>query len=184
MVGRIAMAKIIYKEGCEGQNKLSCIEGIEIELLNGQKALIYPKYSQKQLLTEEQISKWDVKNETEIEALKVEDTNEKTVSLFKIGSPAANWALQFVTEKKIQFRLPSLLAALEIQHQKEEIDVLAETIDGANFLKDYTTHIRSCSRCSAAYSWCSNGGSNNAQGFDHRSDLCVVVPTILYRDKN
>lgn len=23
------MAKIIYKVGCEGQNKLSCIEGIE-----------------------------------------------------------------------------------------------------------------------------------------------------------
>lgn len=34
------MAKIIYKEGCECQNRLECIEGIEIELLNGQKALI------------------------------------------------------------------------------------------------------------------------------------------------
>ena len=34
------MAKIIYKVGCEGQNELSCIEGIEIELLNSQKALI------------------------------------------------------------------------------------------------------------------------------------------------
>lgn len=33
------MARIIYKEGLEGQNRLECIEGIEIELLNGQKAL-------------------------------------------------------------------------------------------------------------------------------------------------
>lgn len=30
------MARIIYKEGLEGQNRLDCIEGIEIELLNGQ----------------------------------------------------------------------------------------------------------------------------------------------------
>lgn len=29
------MARIIYKEGLEGQNRLECIEGIEIELLNG-----------------------------------------------------------------------------------------------------------------------------------------------------
>lgn len=39
------MARIIYKEGCEGQNRLESIEGIEIDLLNGQKALIYPKYA-------------------------------------------------------------------------------------------------------------------------------------------
>ena len=43
------MAKIIYREGMEGQNKLSCIEGIEIELLNGQKALIYPKYAARRM---------------------------------------------------------------------------------------------------------------------------------------
>lgn len=35
------MAKIIYKEGLEGQNRLECIEGIEIELLNGQNALVF-----------------------------------------------------------------------------------------------------------------------------------------------
>lgn len=39
------MARIVYKEGLEGQNRLECIEGIEIGLLNGQKALIYPKYA-------------------------------------------------------------------------------------------------------------------------------------------
>ena len=39
------MVKIVYKEGKEGQNKLSSIEGIEINLINGQKALIYPKYA-------------------------------------------------------------------------------------------------------------------------------------------
>ena len=72
------MAEIIYKKGCEGQNKLSCIEGIEIELLNGQKALIYPRYAERKMLTREQISKWSAKDETEIEALKVTDTTLAT----------------------------------------------------------------------------------------------------------
>ena len=177
------MAKIIYKEGCEGQNKLLAIEGIEIELLNGQKTLIYPKYAQKQLLTLEQISKWSAKNETEIEALKVKDADEKTISLFKIGSQAAKWALQFVTEKKIQFRLPSLLAAMEIQYQKAEIDALAETIEGADLLRDFTSYVWSCSRCNSNGGWCasSNGGYAGGSGLYNSS---LVVPTILYRDKN
>lgn len=32
------MARIIYKEGLEDQNRLECVEGVEIDLLNGQKA--------------------------------------------------------------------------------------------------------------------------------------------------
>ena len=49
------MAEIIYMEGMDGQNNLSSIEGIEIDLLNGQKALIFPKYSVEPLLREDQI---------------------------------------------------------------------------------------------------------------------------------
>lgn len=44
------MAKIIYKENCKRKNIIDCIDDIEIELLNSQKALIYPKYSEKMLL--------------------------------------------------------------------------------------------------------------------------------------
>lgn len=44
------MARIIYKEGCEGQNTLESIEGIEIDLFNGQKALIYPRYSEEVMI--------------------------------------------------------------------------------------------------------------------------------------
>ena len=106
------MAKIIYKEGCEGQNKLSSIEGIEIELLNGQKALIYPKYAERLMLKIGQVSKWNAQNQTEIEALKVEDTNGKTGALLKVGSPAADWVAQFWSDNHSIFCLPSLLAAL------------------------------------------------------------------------
>ena len=52
------MARIIYKNGCEGQNRLECIEGIEIDLLNGQKALIYPKYSNEELLDPKDRGRW------------------------------------------------------------------------------------------------------------------------------
>ena len=175
------MAKIIYKEGCEGQNKLSCIEGIEFDLLNGQKALIYPKYAEREMLTLWQINKWDAHNETEVEALKVEDTYEKTVELFDIGSSAAEWVVQFRSEKHhIPFCLPSLIAALEIGHQKKEIDDLAETIEGADLLRDFTSSVWSCSRYyTHGCCWCANGYSGYT-GNGPLNSLCLVVPTILY----
>ncbi len=149
------MARIIYKEGCEGQNVLSSIEGIEIDLLNGQKALIYPKYAERQMLTREQISKWSAKNETEIEALKVTDTTLATQQLFALDSPAALWVARFHETAKCRiFCLPSLLAAMELQHQKAEIDALAETIEGADLLRDFTSNVWSCSRSNANYCWC------------------------------
>ena len=172
------MAKIIYKEGCEGENKLSSIEGIEIDLFNGQKALIYPKYALRRMLDLEQMRKWSAKNETEIEALKVEDIDENTVGLFKIGSPAAKWALQFVTEKNMQFRIPSLLAALEIQHQKKEINALAETIEGADLLEDAGFGILTCSRSLEFNCW---SVCTNARRTGYVFGLYLVVPTILYR---
>lgn len=172
------MAKIIYKKGHEGENKLSSIEGIEIDLFNGQKALIYPKYAQRRMLDLEQMRKWSAKIETEIEALKVKDIDENTVELFKIGSPAAKWVLQFVTEKNMQFRLPSLLAALEIQYQKAEIDALAETIEGADLLKDADFDILTCSRSLEFNCWTV---AINARRVGYVFGIYLVVPTILYR---
>ena len=181
------MAKIIYKEGCDGQNKLSCIEGIEIGLLNGQKALIFPKYSKEYLMQSDQIDKWSGRALSEIEALKVEDTNEETGSLAKIGSPAAEWVLHFWADSNSVFCLPSLLAALEIQHQKKEIDALAETIEGADLLRDFTSSVCSCSRTSLNGVWFASGGyvyagssGSNGNGL---GAACLAVPTILYREE-
>ena len=172
------MAKIIYKEGCEGENKLSSIEGIEIDLFNGQKALIYPKYAQKRMLDLEQMRKWGAKTEVEIEALKVEETNGKTVELLKIESPAAKWVSQFWHDKYGIFCLPSLLAALEIQHQKEEIDALAETIEGADLLKDADFDILTCSRSLEFNCWTV---SINSRRVGYVFGIYFVIPTILYR---
>ena len=173
------MVKIIYKKGCEGQNKLSCIEGIEIELLNGQKALIYPKYAERQMLKPEHVSEWSAKNETEIEALKVENTGVKTSILYAIGSPAARWVINFESDKHGLFYLPSLIAALEIQHQAVEIDALAETIEGADLLKDFASGIWSCSRYISYYGWFAGGYGYAAAGDLYFTYL--AVPTILYR---
>ena len=174
------MAKIIYREGCEGQNKLSCIEGIEIDLLNGQKALIFPKYSKEYLMQSDQIDKWNARALSEMEALKVEDTNEETGSLAKIGSPAAEWALHFWADSNSVFCLPSLLAALEIQHQKADIDALAETIEGTDLLRDFTSYVWSCSRSSAFGCWFSDNNAGYA-GDTYLNSFCLVIPTILYR---
>ena len=176
------MAKIIYKEGCEGQNKLSCIEGIEIGLLNGQKALIFPKYSKEKLLESDQIDKWNGCALSEIEALKVENTVNETVALFNLGSLAANWVLLFVTEDGRQFSLPSLLAAMEIQHQKEEIDAIAETIEGADLLRDFTSYVWSCSRSNMSLGWIANGSFGFAYGYILYYAY-LAVPTILYREE-
>lgn len=173
------MARIIYKEGCEGQNTLESIEGIEIELLNGQKALIYPKYAQLPLLTEKNIESWDAKSASEIEALKKEDNLWATEALLRCGSPAAEHVSNFRSDKYGTFNLPSLLAAMEIQDQKNDIDELAEIIDGADLLRDFTNNVWSCSQYSEYGGWFANGLSGYAKhGFLHNSFL--AVPAILY----
>ena len=180
------MAKIIYKERCEGQNKLSCIEGIEIGLLNGQKALIFPKYSKEYLMQSDQIDKWNARALNEMEALKVEDNISDTAALVILDSPAANWVFKFSTKDGRNFWLPSLLAAMEIQHQKEEIDALAETIEGADLLRDFTSSVWSCSRTSLNGGWFASGGyvyagsSLNGGGL---GTACLAVPTALYREE-
>ena len=174
------MAKIIYKDGCEGQNKLSCIEGIEIDLLNGQKALIYPKYANARLLEDEDIEKWTEEEVTEIEALKKLDSNFATGALLRIGSPAAKHVSQFSSNAHGIFGLPTLLAALEITYQKKDIDALAETIEGADLLKDFSACVWSCSRCYSSYGWFANGSS----GFAGSYVLCgryLAVPLVLYK---
>lgn len=165
----------------EGQNKLSSIEGIEIGLLNGQKALIYPKYAKKPMLSLEEARKWNAPKVTEIEALKVAETAFTTEWLCNIGSPSAQFVSQFKYGKYRNFYLPSLLAAMEIQHQKKEIDTLAETIEGADLLRDFTSVVWSCSRYDALNCWCADGRYDYASGH-YLGASYLVVPTILYNE--
>lgn len=173
------MAKIIYKEGCEGQNRLESIEGIEIDLLNGQKALIYPKYAERMMLETARIADCDIEAETEIKALKREENIFATNSFDILGSPAAKFVHQFTAVDRFLFGLPTLLAAMEIQDQKSEIDALAETIEGADLLRNFTSYVWSCSRCGKGDGWFALELSSFGYSMCYAN---LAVPTILYRD--
>lgn len=174
------MARIIYKEGQEGQNRLECVEGFEIELLNKQKALIYPKYSEEIMLPLDKIVSWDAEDTTEIDALKKESNVWATGALLKCGSPAAAYVSKFRSDKYGIFGLPTLLTAMEIQKQQNDIDELSEIIEGADFLRNYTTCVWSYSRKDAFIGWTANGD----YGFSNGSCLYnpyLSVPVVLYR---
>ena len=177
------MARIIYKDGCEGQNRLECIEGIEINLFNGQKALIYPKYKNCELLPlgGEEID-WDTCSfDSEIEALKMHpgEAYDYTLDFLELGSPAAKHVHQFTSDKHGSFYLPTLLAAKEICDQSVDIDNLAKTIEDADLLLESCSRVWSSCRYGTSDAWYSYGG----YGFSSYGDFCnryLAVPSVLY----
>ena len=176
------MARIIYKDGCEGQNRLECIEGIEIDLFNGQKALIYPKYEQCELLPrgkEDEYDGWCFTSE--IEALKAQpcEAHDDTLSLYELGSPAAKHVHQFTSDKHGSFYLPTLLAAMEICDQRADIDNLAKTIEGADLLLKSCSNVWSSCRYSAYFAWFYSGGYGFAGSYSFYSRF-LAVPSVLY----
>lgn len=174
------MAKIIYKEGLEGQNRIESIEGIEISLLNGQRALIYPRYAERVLLESEKIKYYEQEPDTEISALKKTDNLGATGRLDACDSPAVEFVAQFRSDKHGIFALPTLLAAMEIQDQKKDIDALAETIEGADLLRNFTYDVWTCSRYNDILGWIAVGSFGFADKCYLRASA-LVVPTILYR---
>lgn len=174
------MAKIIYKEGLEGQNRIECIEGIEIDILNGQKALIYPKYKNAKLIEDGEEDKWTAESVNEIEALRQADNNWATGALLKIGSPAAKHVSQFSSDAHGIFGIPTLLAALEVVGQKKDIDALAKTIEGADLLENFSASVWSCSRCNSYAGWIAIGGGGFA-GYHYLCYRHAAVPLVLYK---
>lgn len=172
------MARIIYKEGLEGQNRLECVEGIEIDLLNGQKALIYPKYSDEALLDLKDRDRWHDAEISEAAALRLRDNQAATAALLEAGSPAARFITKFTSERFGRFGLPTLLAALEITDQKSAIDELARGIDGADLLEDFSFSVWSCSRYSQDYGWIAYGGVGCASG-NGLGSRYVATPIVL-----
>lgn len=174
----LIMARIIYKNECEGQNRLECIEGIEIDLLNGQKALIYPKYSEEMLLDMKDWDRWHDAGISETAALRLRDNQAATAALLEAGSPAARFVTKFTSERFGRFGLPTLLASLEITEQKSAIDELARKIDGADLLEDFSFNVWSCSRFNQGNGWIAYGSISCAYSsiLDIRN---VAVPLIL-----
>lgn len=172
------MARIIYKNGCDGQRCLGSIEGIEIDLLNGQKALIYPKYSNEVLLDLKDRDRWLDARISETRALRLSDNQAATAALLEAGSPAARFVTKFTSKRFGRFGLPTLLAAMEITEQQDEIDELAREIDGADLLEDFSANVWSCSRCSPGSGWIAFGfgGYAYSEGLNVR---LVAAPIVL-----
>ena len=96
-----------------------------------------------------------------------------------VEAESAEEAANFRSDAHGTFTLPSLLAALELQHQKNEIDALAKTIEGADLLRDHPSVVWSCSRCSEFGGWIANGNLGFAHGnFLYASIACI--PAIVY----
>ena len=165
-------AKIIFKEGREGEMTIDAIKGIAIPRIDGQTILVYPKYKGCELLAYERRHDWKESEHTEIEAL-LEDTDkskERTDALLELDSPAA----KFVRSIGKQFNIPSLLTAGTIKKYCKEINTLAKQIEGADILPE-GSYLWSCLRYHAHYAWYANGYS----GFFYSNNLygaCVVVP--------
>lgn len=172
------MARIIYKDGCDGQNRLESIEGIEIDLLNGQKALIYPKYSEEVLLDPKDRERWHDAGISETAALRLRDNQASTAALLEAESPAARFVTKFTSERFGRFGLPTLLAAMEITEQEGEIDKLAREIDGADLLEDFSFNVWSCSRFNKSNGWIAYGSISCAYSniLDIRN---VAAPLVL-----
>lgn len=180
------MAKLIYKKGREGGRHINDIEGVAIELLDGRTALIHPRYRERGLLDYGSIKLWNTRNVTEIEALRLTDSEPDTTSLLEAGSPAALFVRQFASERFGAFQLPPLLAALEVASRMEEIDEAVRSLEGADTLADYGSVVWSCSRCGANGGWCAVGGigwyANGNVGFAASNNLVnsfLAVPLLL-----
>lgn len=93
------MARIIYKDLCDGQKRLEYIEGIEIDLPNGQKALIYPRYRDEVLLDQKDRDRWHDAKISETAALRLRDNQAATAALLEAGSPAAEFVSKFTSER-------------------------------------------------------------------------------------
>lgn len=140
------MAEIIYKEGFDGQNHLECIEGIEIVLDNGRKALIFPKYARYKILRKNfDLEDWDSEEMTIKQAI-ASDGEADNEELYRISSPAEMFVCSFMTDKWGMRDLPDLRLAIEIQKQRREINRQAEKIAGADRLCGGS--IWSCARAS------------------------------------
>lgn len=141
--------------------------------------MIYPKYSEECLLNSIYIPDCDIEAETEINALKRWNNDLATSDFYYFHSPAANFVRQFRSEIFDKFNLPTLLAAMEIQDQKNDIDELAETIGGADLLRYLDNDIWSCSRYDEKLGWAAVSNFGFADK-NYLQSLCLTVSTILY----
>lgn len=173
------MAQIIYKEGFEGRNELECIEGIEIEYVNGRKTLIYPKYTRMSMIDNlNMFLDWDAEEES-IKQAYASDGIAEDDELYRINSPASLFVSKFMTYKYGARCLPTLEIAHESAERFKEIDEMAMQIKGADLLRDhYDDNIMTCQRAANNRYYAVNMKNRNVEELEvFESNLCI--PCVL-----
>lgn len=170
-----ARARIVYRRFLN-RNDIGNIEGIAFGLINGMTALVFPKYSKEILSGGRRIPGWEFRSQREFEAMK-RGNNGETKDLCAMESPAALHAAQFHSDRFGTFGLPTLLAALEIDARKDEIDCLAKSIVGADLLRDFPAGIWSCSLSDASNGW---RATNGYAGISPIYKTLTAIPTLLF----
>lgn len=171
------MAKVIYRSR-EGGKNIRAIEGVAVDLLNGRTALVYPRYEELRLLECESVKKWNAEVMSEIEALRLADSESDTDTLLEAGSPAAGFVRRFASERFGGFQLPPLLAAMEVASRTKEIDEAVKDIEGTDKLGDYIPNVWSCSRADAGSSWFA-AGCEGLAGDGRLGSYGLTVPLLL-----
>ena len=169
-------ARIIYKEGREGENVLDAVVGIAVPMLDGREVIVYPKYKECQLLKDKDVEKWKDKPVTEFEALRsTRDIREITDSLIKAGSPAA----KFVRAQG-DYSLPGLREAEAVFTFRKDIDKLASSIEGADLIDRPFLYIWSGFRVGPNTAWFSSGGFGCFGGYLFYGGF-LAVPVSLFQ---
>ena len=139
------MAKIIYKKGCGGQNRLECIEGIQVYTF-GSPLIIYPKYAILPLRGEMPIRMCKGKRRSLIEQLAACDEHRDYLFWASNHSPAIEFIDRINSGTgRYLFTLPALPSALEISYRWKEIDNMASIIDGADLIDNFSRSVWSSS---------------------------------------
>lgn len=169
-------ARIIYKEGREGENVLDAIVGIAVPMLDGREVIVYPKYKECRLLEDKDVEKWRDKPVSEFGALRsTRDIREITDSLVKAGSPAA----KFVRAQG-DYSLPGLREAEAVVTFRKDIDKLASSIEGADLIERPLLYIWSGFRYRANLAWFAFGNL----GYFYGGLFCggfLAVPVSLFQ---
>ena len=139
------MAKILYKKGCGGQNRLECIEGIQVYTF-GSPLIIYPKYAILPLRGEMPIRMCKGKRRSLIEQLAACDEYRDYMFWASNHSPAIEFIDRINSGAgRYLFSLPALPSALEISYRWKEIDDIASSIDGADLIDNFSRSVWSSS---------------------------------------
>lgn len=135
------------KEGCQGQKPtINNIEGIAVPLPDGRQFKLMPKYKYCALLNEDKISELKNKRYNEAQAIFNNDNKAETDEYLRLDSPAAKHVREF------GYDLPSFTMAAAIVKFIDEINAVAETIEGADIIDEDSVVWTSC-RCNTNLAW-------------------------------